>query len=128
MKERRLTNLPQEEREDEPAGLSVAWYLFIALSLFMLTMALLATQNLPNAREIARLPEFGPRRAIVMTLMLASLATSLAFAAFAAYPIVWWNGRRRNACLAGAAVTLALAALLFWSPQVVRAVAPLFAG
>ena len=124
----RLTTLVQQEREDEAVRLSVTWYLFIAVALFFLTMALLATQNLPNAREIARLLDIVPHRPVTMTLMTASLATSLLFAGFAAYPIVWWNGRRRNVGLAGAAAALVLAALLVWSPQVVRLVAPLFAG
>ena len=107
--------------EGENTTLSAAWYLFIALALFALAMAILARQSAPNAREIAQLLGIVPHRPVTMTLMLVSLAVSAALAGFAAYPIVWWTGKRRTACLIAAALALPLAALLYWSPQLVRA-------
>ncbi|TAK79807.1 MAG: hypothetical protein EPO20_30715 [Betaproteobacteria bacterium] len=106
--------------EDENSTLGVSWYLFIALALFALVMAILARQSASNAREIAQLLGILPHRGVTMTLMLLSLAVSAAFAGVAAYPIVWWTGKLKTACLFGATLVLPLAALLYWSPQLVR--------
>lgn len=106
--------------EDGQSTLGVSWYLFIAVALFALAMAVLARQSAPNARAIALLLDIVPHRPVTMTLMLLSFGVSVALAAFAAYPIVWWSGRRRTACLVAAALVLPLAALLYWSPDVVR--------
>lgn len=106
--------------EDEDSALGASWYLFITLALFALVMATLASQSAPNAREIAQLLGIVPHRPVTMTLMLLSLAVSAALAGVAAYPIVWWTGKRRTACLIAAALVLPLAALLYWSPHVVR--------
>ena len=106
--------------EDKDSTLGAFWYLFIALALFALVMAILARQSAPNAREIAQLLGIVPHRPVTMTLMLLSLAVSAAFAGLAAYPIVWWTGKRRTACLFGVTLVLPFAALLYWSPQLVR--------
>ncbi|TAK42862.1 MAG: hypothetical protein EPO27_16050 [Betaproteobacteria bacterium] len=106
--------------DDETSTLGVSWYLFIALALFALAMATLARQSAPNAREIAQLLGIVPHRPVTMTLMLLSLAVSAAFAGLAAYPIVWWTGKHKTTCLFGATLVLPLAALLYWSPHVVR--------
>ena len=108
-------------RKDDSSRLGVSWFFFIAIAIFALVMAILARQSAPNAREIAQLLGIVPHRPVTMTLMLLSLAVSAAFAGLAAYPIVWWTGKRRTACLIAAALALPLAAPLYWSPQLVRA-------
>lgn len=106
--------------DDERSRLGVSWYLFIVIAIFALAMAFLARQSAPNARAIAQLLDIVPHRPVTMTLMLLSLGVSVTLAAFAAYPIVWWSGRHRRVCLIAAALILPLAALLYWSPIVVR--------
>lgn len=96
-------------------------YFFVTIAIFALVMVLLALAGARNAREIAQLLEIVPHRPVTMTVMLLSLAPSALLAACGAYLLLWWNGRSRNLCLAGTALAIALAALLYWSPQLVRA-------
>jgi hypothetical protein len=96
-------------------------YLFVAIAIFALVMVLLALAGARNAREIAQLLEIVPHRPVTMTVMLLSLTPSTLAAACGAYLLVWSNGRLRNACVAGTALAFLLAALLYWSPQLVRA-------
>jgi len=94
-------------------------YLFVAFAIFALVMVVLARAGASNAREIAQLLDIVPHRPVTMTVMLLSLLPSAGLAGCSAYLLLWGNGRHRRACLAGAAAALALAALLYWSPQVV---------
>lgn len=95
-------------------------YLFVAFAIFALVMVLLALAGASNAREIAQLLGIVPHRPVTMAVMLLSLVPSAALGGCAAYLLLWWNGRQHNMCLAGAAIALTLAALLYWSPQAVR--------
>lgn len=96
-----------------------ALYAFVAFAGFALVMALLALAGARNAREIAQLLGIVPHRPVTMALMLLSLIPSLCLAGCAAYVLLWPAGRYRNGCLLGAGLALGLAALLYWSPQIV---------
>ena len=115
-----IRSAQSEEREGEPSDMTLPLYLFVAFAIFALVMALLALAGASNAREIAQLLGIVPYRPVTMAVMLLSLLPSAALAGCAAYAILWPAGRYRNRCLAGTAIALALAALLYWSPQAVR--------
>jgi hypothetical protein len=99
-----------------PAG----WYVFTAACLCILTMVVLARANVPNAREIAAALGIVPHKPVTMALMTLSLAASLAFGGFAAYLLVWWDGRHRPSCLMGTVLALAVCVMLHWSAAIVR--------
>lgn len=112
--------MPTQERESEQSHMTLPLYLFVAFSIFALLMVLLALAGARNAREIASMLGIAPHRPVTMILMLLSLVPSIAFAACAAYPLVWPESRQRTLCLVGAGIALLLAASLCWSPAVMR--------
>lgn len=119
---RRLSKMVEEDRQLEESKMTASLYMLLAFALFVLVMVILALAGARNAREIAQMLGIVPHRPVTMTIMLLSLIPSLALGGFAAYPILWPAGRHTRLCLIGAGVALALAALLYWSPYVVRVV------
>jgi len=95
-------------------------FLFAAFAMFACVMVLLALAGARNAREIAQLLGIVPHRPVTMIVMLLSLVPSAGLAVFSAYLVVWPQGRHRMRCLAGAGAALLLAALMYWSPRIVR--------
>ena len=119
----RAMSRPSPDAQPDERELSAGWYVFAAACLCILAIVVLARANLPNAREIASMLGIAPHKPVTVALMIASLGVSLGFGSCAAYPLVWWDGRHRRACLVGAAAASTIGALLYVAPSLVRFVA-----